>query len=102
MFTHLFKKIKLKAAYEHSQNTIASSNLSSEQQSRNIMWQDLRAALRGDKEAQYKMGLNYLYGQYGLDRNFAHAEKWLDQAAHQGHVDAKIELQKTLSNIVFS
>lgn len=72
------------------------------QNTRNAMWYYLRAALRGDKEAQYKMGLSYLNGQLGLDRSYIHAEKWLDQAAHQGHVEAKTELQNALNKLAFS
>ncbi|OTG95610.1 SEL1-like repeat protein [Acinetobacter sp. ANC 3832] len=69
---------------------------------RNAMWCYLRAALRGDKEAQYKMGLSYLNGQLGLDRSYSHAEKWLDQAAHQGHLEAKQELQEAYKKLAFS
>lgn len=69
---------------------------------RNAVWFYLRAALRGDKEAQYKMGLSYLNGQLGLDRSYTQAEKWLDQAASQGHRDAKNILEKALSNLVIS
>lgn len=69
---------------------------------RNAVWFYLRAALRGDKEAQYKIGLSYLNGQLGLDRSYTHAEKWLDQAADQGHRDAKNELEKALNHLVIS
>lgn len=69
---------------------------------RNAVWFYLRAALRGDKEAQYKMGLSYLNGQLGLDRSYIHAEKWLDQAAEQGHHDAKHVLEKALNHLVIS
>lgn len=73
-----------------------------EDDARNAIWFYLRAALRGDKEAQYKLGLSYLNGQLGLDRNYGNAQKWLDQAAHQGHSDAKHILEKTLSHLVIS
>ena len=69
---------------------------------RNAVWFYLRAALRGDKDAQYKMGLSYLNGQLGLDRSYTHAEKWLDQAANQGHNDAKKILEKALSQLAIS
>ena len=75
---------------------------SNNQDARNAMWYYLRAALRGDKEAQYKIGLSYLNGQLGLDRSYLHAEKWLDQAAHQGHRQAKSELQDALNRLAFS
>lgn len=69
---------------------------------RNIMWGYLRAALRGDQEAQYQMGLNYLNGQFGLDRSYTHAKKWLEQAAQQGHPFAEEELKKAYNQLVFS
>ena len=112
MFAHMFKNFK-NNSHERAQNsdyglnTIATGlrdNGTSAQghASRNVMWHHLRAALRGDKQAQYEMGLSYLNGQWGLDRNYAHAEKWLDQAALQGHDEAKLELQKALNKLAFS
>lgn len=77
-------------------------NQSDDHETRNAMWYYLRAALRGDQEAQYKMGLSYLNGQLGLDRNYSQAEKWLAQAAHQGHLQAKVELDKAYNNLAFS
>ncbi len=77
-------------------------NHSDDHETRNAMWYYLRAALRGDQEAQYKMGLSYLNGQLGLDRNYSQAEKWLAQAAHQGHLLAKVELDKAYNNLAFS
>ena len=72
-----------------------------DQNTRNRMWLNLRAALRGDKDAQYTMGLSYLNGQLGLDRSYLHAEKWLDQAAHQGHPGAMQELQDAYNKLAF-
>lgn len=69
---------------------------------RNAMWFYLRAALRGDKEAQYKLGLFYLNGDFGLDRSYAQAEKWLDQAADQGHHGAKNVLENALNHLAIS
>lgn len=69
---------------------------------RNAMWCYLRAALRGDQEAQYKMGLSYLNGQLGLDRSYNQAQKWLEQAAHQGHTNAKEQLNKAYDELAFS
>lgn len=73
-----------------------------ETDTRNAMWRSLRAALRGDKEAQYQMGLSYLNGQLGLDRSYSHAEKWLDQAAVQGHPAAKHTLESAYDRLAFS
>lgn len=94
---HLFEE-KSAQSISHSQK----NQVEADQNARNAMWYYLRAALRGDKEAQYKMGLSYLNGQLGLDRSYIHAEKWLGQAAHQGHIEAKIELQKALNKLAFS
>ncbi len=121
MLTHIFKRFKqhadnkqlvsqssLELAKVHAYEEHAEHMTFSEQQSdmdhdiRNAMWFYLRAALRGDKEAQYKMGLSYLNGQLGLDRSYVHAEKWLDQAAHQGHPEARIELHKAFDTLACS
>lgn len=81
----------------------ASAEITShETDTRNAMWRSLRAALRGDKEAQYQMGLSYLNGQLGLDRSYSHAEKWLDQAAVQGHPAAKHTLESAYDRLAFS
>ena len=84
------------------QNTDQLTPLESNHNTRNAMWNYLRAALRGDKNAQYKIGLSYLNGQLGLDRSYQHAEKWLTQAARQGHSEAKQELEKALNHLSFS
>lgn len=44
---------------------------------RNAMWCYLRAALRGNADASFKLGIGYLNGQFGLDKNYSEAEKWL-------------------------
>ena len=59
---------------------------------RNAMWNFLSAALKGHSEAQYKLGLGYLQGQLGLDKNHTHAQEWLTKAAKQGHSDAQYKL----------
>ncbi len=112
MFTHMLKSLKSNS-HEYTQNSDYCLNTDKatlkddgtsvqDHASRNVMWHHLRAALRGDKQAQYEMGLSYLNGEWGLDRNYTHAEKWLDQAALQGHREAKIELQKALNKLAFS
>ncbi|OTG67582.1 SEL1-like repeat protein [Acinetobacter silvestris] len=104
MFAHLFKCFQTYAKKNSIQPQNDSTNLLKIQKNdpRNIMWGYLRAALRGDKEAQYKMGMSYLNGQLGLDRSYSHAEKWLEQAAHQGHQHAKKELQDAYNKLAFS
>ncbi len=32
----------------------------------------------------FKLGIGYLNGQFGLDKNYREAEKWLQKAASQG------------------
>ena len=124
MFSHIFKSFKkqrtidthnynkinsetvqeLTQAHFFEEHSIKTSNSTPQenQDVRNAMWFYLRAALRGDKEAQYTMGLSYLNGQLGLDRSYIHAEQWLEQAAHQGHPEAKVELQKAFDRLAFS
>lgn len=48
------------------------------------------------------MGLSELNGQLGLDRSYIHAEQCLEQAVHQGHPEAKAELQQAFDSLVFS
>lgn len=94
---HVFEEKLSKSLYSNSTDVQTNNH-----DARNAMWNYLRAALRGDKEAQYKMGLSYLNGQLGLDRNYQHAEKWLSQAADQGHPAAQQELQRALNEMVIS
>lgn len=110
MLVHILKRF----LGDHSSPSVASTHmkdgvsikqfpaLADDSTTRNIMWGYLRAALRGDQEAQYQMGLNYLNGQFGLDRSYVHAEKWLEQAAYQGHPFAKEELKKAYNQLAFS
>lgn len=48
----------------------------------------LSAAERGDKEAQFELGLWYMTGNRGVPIDFARAAKWVEQAAEQGQHDA--------------
>lgn len=68
---------------------------------RNAMWCYLRAALRGNADASFKLGIGYLNGQFGLDKNYTEAEKWLNKAASQGHPDAERCLQEAFSKLAF-
>ena len=69
---------------------------------RNAIWNFLNAALRGHKEAQYKLGICYLNGELGLERNFSLAELWLKKAADQGYAPANNALIHAYEKIVFS
>lgn len=69
---------------------------------RNAMWNFLSAALKGHKEAQYRLGLGYLHGELGLQKNVIHAEFWLKKAADQGHLPASNALNHTYEKIAFS
>lgn len=110
MFGHPLKNIIKKSPEPTQVNYVSKTTNTSKQddtlfddhESRNLMWHYLRASLRGDKDAQYKLGISYLNGYFGLDRNYTYAEKWLDQAAQQGHLEAKIELQKAFNHLAFS
>ena len=70
--------------------------------SRNAVWYFLRSALRGHPEAEFKMGIGYLNGRLGLDRNYVKAERWLKKAAQDGHPDAKRCLYHAYSELAFS
>ncbi|MFN3072051.1 hypothetical protein ACK2M2_00535 [Acinetobacter sp. TY1] len=102
MLTHLLRRLKHDAKEELYAPLSHSIEEHTDQATRNTMWFYLREALRGDQEAQYQIGRSYLNGELGLDRSFSHAEKWLDQAAHQGHIAAKHELEKAYNSLVFS
>jgi len=69
---------------------------------RNAMWNFLSAALKGHKEAQYKLGIGYLNGDLGLERNYTLAELWLKKAEAQGHHLARQALHQAHADIVFS
>ena len=49
----------------------------------------LHAAEAGEPRAQYSLGLTYLRGDGGVERNAALAEKWADKSAEQGNPDAE-------------
>ena len=102
MLIHLFRRFKHNAKEDSPLLHSAVVEPTQDQATRNTMWYYLREALRGDREAQYHMGMSYLNGDLGLDRSFLHAEKWLDQAAHQGHIEAKQELEKAYNTLVIS
>lgn len=67
---------------------------------RNAMWNFLSAALKGHKDAQYRLGLGYLHGELGLDRNYELAQLWLSKAAAQGHERADYVLHHAFEDIV--
>ncbi|MEJ2178976.1 MAG: SEL1-like repeat protein [Gammaproteobacteria bacterium] len=51
----------------------------------------LSAAENGDKEAQFKVGLMYLYGQDGYPRDPEQALRWIKASANQNHVGAQFQ-----------
>lgn len=54
---------------------------------------DLRAAaLKGDVDAQFELGSDYLYGEDGLERDPVQAMEWFRRAAEQGHAWAQESL----------
>ena len=66
---------------------------------RNAMWHYLNAALKGHAQAQYKLGLSYLEGDLGTDRNYRYAEQWLMKAKQQGYQPAANALAKAYSQL---
>ena len=89
-FEHLAHETHL-----HENAYVVSSN------DRNAIWYFLRAALRVDANASFKLGVSYLHGDLGLDKNYQKAEKWLERAASQGHPEAKRDLSQAYSELAF-
>lgn len=95
-------------ARQHHQEILQRSNSTgtesdlSVHDNRNAMWNFLSAALRGHRDAQYKLGISYLNGSLGLDKNYTLAEVWLKKAANQGHPEARNTLLKAYNQIAFS
>lgn len=53
-----------------------------------------KAALQGDGQAQTNIGLLYLEGEYGIEKNIAEAVKWLKGAQRTGNEEAVNYLNK--------
>ena len=51
-----------------------------------------KAAEQGNAPAQHNLGLFFIRGQFGLERNYAAAVFWFDKAAAQGLAPAEAEL----------
>ncbi|OTG63767.1 hypothetical protein B9T29_03405 [Acinetobacter sp. ANC 3903] len=90
-----------KEILQRSNSTGTESDLSVHN-NRNAMWNFLSAALRGHRDAQYKLGISYLNGSLGLDKNYTLAEVWLKKAANQRHPEARNTLLKAYNQIAFS
>jgi TPR repeat protein len=107
-YIHPHKMVNPNNAYElapthyFEENYAKPSHSTSLEDERNAIWNLLSTALKGQSEAQYQLGLCYLHGQSGLDKNYAHAEEWLKKAARQGHHEAQMTLEKAYGQIVFS
>lgn len=71
------------------------------QDHRNAIWNFLSAALKGHRDAQYKLGLCYLNGDLGLEKKYIRAEEWLEKAAMQGHPEAIKTLMYSYSQSAF-
>lgn len=69
------------------------------QNQRNAIWNYLNAAAKGHVEAQYKLGMIYLNGALGTDRNYQHANEWLLKAKRSGHQKAAYALSHAYSEI---
>lgn len=85
----------------HANHTTPEKNPAT-QDHRNAIWNFLSAALKGHRDAQYKLGLCYLNGDLGLDKNYTRAEEWLEKAAKQGHPEAQHLLLTAYNTITFS
>jgi hypothetical protein len=54
-------------------------------------WDTYTAALRGDKEAQFLVGILYEKGS-GVEQNDTKAAEWFERSALQGHMDAQYNI----------
>lgn len=52
----------------------------------------LASASKGDREAQFKVGLMYLNGSDGFPKDVEQARQWLNKAATQDHTNAQFEM----------
>lgn len=87
-----------KKTHKTSQPTKKSTQANRDQ--RNALWNYLNAAAKGHADAQYKLGMIYLNGALGTDRNYQHADKWLLKAKQSGHPKAAYALSQAYSEIV--
>lgn len=55
------------------------------------LWKVYTDALRGDKDAQFQVGVMYERG-VGIDMNQSQAAKWYEKAALQGHMDGQYNI----------
>lgn len=60
-------------------------------QEQHSFWDTYTAALRGDKEAQFLVGVLYEKGS-GVEHNDTKAAEWFEKSAQQGHMDAQFNL----------
>ena len=56
-----------------------------------------RDAENGDAEAQYELGLSYIYG-VGVEENISEGVKWFQKAAEQGKTEAQFNLAIAYAN----
>jgi TPR repeat protein len=60
-------------------------------ESQQSFWETYTAALRGDKNSEFNVGVIYERG-IGVDKNETLAAQWYEKAAHEGHADAQYNL----------
>jgi hypothetical protein len=90
-----FESLAISDHFKEDHYTISSND-------RNAMWYFLRAALRGNANASFKLGESYLHGELGLDKDYKKAQYWLERAMYQGHPQAKDYLYTAFSQLAFS
>lgn len=69
----------------------ADQTLIKEKKLQDSFWQIYTNALRGDKAAEYQVGVMYERGM-GVEQDLAKSALWYEKAAWQGHVDAQYNL----------
>jgi TPR repeat protein len=76
--------------YKYGRGTVANPAVSTD-------W-NLKAALQGLSEAQYARGYALVYGEGDLRPDPAQAVTWLQKAADQGNIDARVSLADAYYN----
>lgn len=71
-------------------STVCANELNSSNTSKSF-WETYTAALRGDKVAQFQVGVIYERG-VGIEANQTQAAQWFEKSALQGYVDAQYNI----------
>lgn len=74
-----------------SVNVQADQEIKNPRQATESFWKIYTDALRGDRDAQYQVGVMFERGM-GVEKDDTKAAEWYEKAAVQGHVDAQYNI----------